>query len=126
MSESNAVRRWELRILSSIKKEAKSEKKIAKDISLNALTTSQLITGLMAKDYIERILIKGRIRRYPYTEEFAITQEGLVALEELTRRNSPWNLLTESIRQESYELPLKMTMGAVRITYKLAKFILKP
>ncbi len=45
MSESNAVRRWELRILSSIKKEAKSEKKIAKDISLNALTTSQLITA---------------------------------------------------------------------------------
>ncbi len=61
----------------------------------------------MAKDYIERILIKGRIRRYPYTEEFAITQEGLAVLEELTRRNNPWNLLTESIRQESYELPLK-------------------
>ena len=30
MSESDALRRWELRILSSIKKEAKSEKRIAK------------------------------------------------------------------------------------------------
>src|SRR5215469_2732042 len=111
MSETDATRRWELRILSSIKKEAKSEKKIAKDISLNALTTSQLITGLMAKDYIERIMSKGRIRHYSYTERFVITQQGLAVLEEFTRRNSPWNQLTESIRQLSYELPLKMTIG---------------
>jgi DNA-binding MarR family transcriptional regulator len=116
MSESDVLRRWELRILSSIKKEAKSEKKIAKDISLNALTTSQLITGLIAKDYIERIMSKGRIRRYSYTGKFAITQEGLAVLEEVNRWNSPWNQLTESIRQESYELPLKMTIGAVRIS----------
>lgn len=126
MSESDVLRRWELRILSSIKKEAKSEKKIAKDISLNALTTSQLITGLIAKDYIERIMSKGRIRRYSYTGKFAITQEGLAVLAEVNRWNSPWNQLTESIRQESYELPLKMTIGAVRIAYKLAKFILMP
>jgi hypothetical protein len=53
MAESDALSRWELRILSSTRKEAKSEKKIANDIALNVLTTSQLITGLMSKNYIE-------------------------------------------------------------------------
>jgi predicted transcriptional regulator len=121
----DALSRWELRILSSVRKEVKSEKKIAKDVGLNALTTSQLITGLMSKSYIERTVSKGRIGRNSYTEKFAITQEGLTMLEEFTRRNSPWNQLTELLRQESYELPLKMTIGAVRITYRLAKFVLK-
>ena len=116
--------RWELKILGSIRKEVKSEKKIAKDIALNALTTSQLITGLMSKGYIERIVSKGRIRRYSYTEKFAITQEGFTILEEITGR--PWNQLRELLRQESNELPLKMTIGAVMVAYRLAKFVLKP
>ncbi|MGC1932147.1 MAG: hypothetical protein WA667_24505 [Candidatus Nitrosopolaris sp.] len=126
MAESDALSRWELRILSSTRKEAKSEKKIVKDIALNVLTTSQLITGLMSKNYIERTVSKTRIRRYSYTEKFGITQEGLSMLEEFTRRNSPWNQLTDFLRQESDELPLKMTITAVRMTYRLAKFVLKP
>ena len=120
MAENDTLSRWELAILSSIRKELKSEKKIAKHISLNALTTSQLITGLLSRGYIERIVIKNRLRRYSYTEKFVLTQEGLVILEEFTRRNSLWIQL-----QESYELPLKMTIGAVRIGYRLAKFVLK-
>ncbi|MGA8084194.1 MAG: hypothetical protein WB988_20260 [Candidatus Nitrosopolaris sp.] len=112
--------------MSSIRKEAKSEKKIAKDIQLNTLTTSQLITGLISKSYIERTISKARIRRYSYIEKFAVTQEGLSMLEEFTRLNSPLNQLAEFIRQESYELPLKMTIGAVRIAYRLVKFVLKP
>ncbi|MGB6591549.1 MAG: hypothetical protein WA323_21135 [Candidatus Nitrosopolaris sp.] len=126
MAESDTLTRWELRILSSIRKEAKSEKKIAKDIQLNTLTTSQLITGLISKSYIERTISKARIRRYSYIEKFAVTQEGLSMLEEFTRLNSPLNQLAEFIRQESYELPLKMTIGAVRIAYRLVKFVLKP
>jgi predicted transcriptional regulator len=126
MTESDTLTRWELRILSSIRKEAKSEKKIARDIELNALTTSRLITGLMSKSYIERTVSKARLRRYSYTEKFAITQEGLSMLEEFARRSSPRNQLTEILRQESYELPLKMTLNAVRIAYRLAKFVLKP
>lgn len=125
MAENYALSRWELRILNSVRKEVKSEKKIAKDIGLNALTTSQLITGLMFKSYLERTVSKGRIRRYSYTEKFVITQDGLAILEEITRRNNPWNQLTELLRQESYELPLKMTIGAVRIAYRLAKFVLR-
>jgi hypothetical protein len=125
MAENDALSRWELRILSSVRKDVKSEKKIAKDIGLNALTTSQLITGLMSKSYIERTMGKGRIRRHSYTEKFVITQERLSILEEFARRNSPWNQLTELLRQESYELPLKMTIGAVRLAYRLTKFILK-
>ncbi len=126
MIESDTLTRWELRILSSIRKEAKSERKIARDIELNALTTSRLITGLMSKSYIERTVSKARLRRYSYTEKFAITQEGLSMLEEFARRSSPRNQLTEILRQESYELPLKMTLNAVRIAYRLAKFVLKP
>jgi predicted transcriptional regulator len=126
MTESDTLTRWELRILSSIRKEAKSEKKIARDIELNALTTSRLITGLMSKSYIERTVSKARLRRYSYTEKFAITQEGLSMLEEFARRSSPRNQLTEILKQESYDLPLKMTLNAVRIAYRLAKFVLKP
>jgi predicted transcriptional regulator len=125
MAENDALSRWELRILSSVRKDVKSEKKIAKDIALNALTTSQLITGLMSRGYIERTVSKGRIRRHSYTERFAITHEGLSILEEFTRRNIPWNQLTELLKQESYELPLKMTISAVRMAYRLAKFVLK-
>ncbi|NAL78522.1 hypothetical protein [Nitrososphaera sp. AFS] len=125
MSQSDMLRRWELRILSSLKKEVKSEKQIAKHISLNTLTTSQLITGLMMKGYVERILTRGRLRRYSYTERFAITQEGLAALEVFNRWNSPWNQLIELIKLESSELPLKMTIDAMRIASKLVKFVLK-
>jgi hypothetical protein len=46
LAENDSLSRWELRILSSVRKEVKSEKKIAKNIGLNTLTTSQLITGL--------------------------------------------------------------------------------
>ncbi|MDQ6865346.1 MAG: hypothetical protein M3044_16160 [Thermoproteota archaeon] len=126
MVENDSLSRWELRILSSVRKEVKSEKKIAKDIGLNALTTSQLITGLMSKSYVERTVSKGRVGLYSYMEKFAITQEGLIMLEEFTMRNSPWNQLTELLRQESYEIPLKMTIGAIRIAYRLTKFVLKP
>jgi hypothetical protein len=126
MAENDSLSRWELRILSSVRKEVKSEKKIAKDIGLNALTTSQLITGLMSKSYVERTVSKGRVGLYSYMEKFAITQEGLIMLEEFTMRNSPWNQLAELLRQESYELPLKMTIGAIRIAYRLTKFVLKP
>jgi hypothetical protein len=125
MAENYALSRWELRILNSVRKEVKSEKKIVKDIRLNALTTAELITGLMSKSYLERTVSKGRIRRYSYTEKFVITQEGLAILDELTRRNNPWNQLTELLRQDSYELPLKMTIGAVRIVYRFAKFVLR-
>ena len=121
----DALSRWELRILSSVRKEVKSEKKIAKEIGLNALTTSQLITGLMSKSYIERTVSRGRIILHSYTEKFAITQEGLSIFEEFSRRNTPWDQLTEFLGRESYELPLKMTIGAVRIAYRLTKFVLK-
>jgi DNA-binding MarR family transcriptional regulator len=126
MAESDRLTQWELRILSSISKEAKSEKKIAKDIQLNTFTTSQMITGLISKGYIERTMNKAKIRRYLYIEKFAVTHEGLSMLEEFTRRNSPWNKVTEFIGQESYDLPLKMTISAVRIAYRLVKFVLKP
>jgi DNA-binding MarR family transcriptional regulator len=126
MAGSDRMTQWEIRILSSIRKEAKSEKKIAKDIQLNTLTTSQMITGLISKGYIERTMNKAKIRRYLYIEKFAVTHEGLSILEEFTRRNSPWNKVTEFIGQESYDFPLKMTIGAVRIAYRLVKFVLKP
>jgi DNA-binding MarR family transcriptional regulator len=126
MADSDTLTQWELRILISIRKEAKSEKKIAKDIQLNTFTTSQMITGLISKGYIERTMNKAKIRRYSYIEKFAVTHEGLSMLEEFTRRNSPWNKVTEFIGQESYDLPLKMAISAVRIAYRLVKFVLKP
>jgi predicted transcriptional regulator len=125
MAEDYALNRWEVRILNSVRKEVKSEKKIAKDIGLNTLTTAQLITDLMSKSYLERTVSRGRIRRYSYKEKFVITHDGLAILEEYNRKNNPWNQLTELLRQESYELPLKMTIGAVRMAYRFAKFVLR-
>jgi hypothetical protein len=77
----------------------------------------------MTKGYVETILTRGRIRRYSYTERFAITQEGLAVLEQFNRWNSPW--LIELIKQESSELALKMTIDAMKIASKLIKFVLK-
>jgi len=125
MADSDTLTRWELRILNSIRKEAKSEKRIAKDIQLNTFTTSQMITGLISKGYIERTMNKAKIRRYLYIEKFAVTHEGLSMLEEFTSLNSPWNKVAEFIGEESFDLPLKMTIGAVRMAYRLVKFVLK-
>ena len=125
MADSDTLTRWELRILNSIRKEAKSEKRIAKDIQLNTFTTSQMITGLISKGYIERTMNKAKIRRYLYIEKFAVTHEGLSMLEEFTILNSPWNKVADFIGEESFDLPLKITIGAVRIAYRLVKFVLK-
>jgi len=125
MADSDTLTRWELRILNSIRKEAKSEKRIAKDIQLNTFTTSQMITGLISKGYIERTMNKAKIRRYLYIEKFAVTHEGLSMLEEFTRLSSPWNKVAEFMGEESFDLPLKMTIGALRIAYRLVKFVLK-
>lgn len=114
MAQNDVLSRWELKILASVREEIRSEKNIAKDITLNVLITSQLITGLMSRGYLERIVYKNRIRRYSYTEKFAITQEGLAVLEEFNRRNSPWNQLTELIRQEpSLSLASRLALFSV-------------
>ena len=62
---------------------------------------------------------------FPRRLKTILTQEGLSILEEFATRNTPWDQLTEFLGRESYELPLKMTIVAVRIAYRLTKFVLK-
>ena len=92
--------RWEVDILRSVKTEAKSEKKIANDIRLEVSTTSRLITDLMMKGYLERRMKKHRISTSssPYIELFAITPEGLAAIEDIgDARGSFWDQIMRII-----------------------------
>ena len=83
-----ALSHWEIKILKSITKEAKGERKVAKDIGLDVSTTSQLITRLMLNGFVDKINKQRRMRPSSYIEQFATTPEGLVELEVINRRSS--------------------------------------
>lgn len=135
-TENVALSHWEIKILKSITKETKSEKKIAKDIGLDVSTTSQLITRLMLNGFVDKINKQRRMRPSSYIEQFATTPEGLVELEDINRRSSStfeqvMNLLKERGEEIFFsysrrnDLPVKIPLHILKITYKFAKFILK-
>jgi predicted transcriptional regulator len=123
--------KWEIHILKSIKSKTKTEKQISKQVGLNILVVSQLITDLMLKGYVERT--RNRRMLFSSKECFSATIEGLAALEKAGVDNSPWNQIMFTLKESgertvlglSNELPIKLTLGAIKTTYRLAKFILK-
>ena len=74
-------------ILECIKKEPKLEKKISKQVGIDTLIISPIITDLMFKSYIERIHRKRML--FSSKEYFYITMEGLIALEEAKSNDRP-------------------------------------
>jgi predicted transcriptional regulator len=131
-----ALSHWEIKILKSITKEAKGERKIAKDVGLDVSTTSQLITRLMLNGFVDKINKQRRMRPFSYIEQFATTPEGLVELEDINRRSSNtfeqvMNLLKERGEEIFFsytrrnDLPVKIPLHILKITYKFAKFLLK-
>jgi DNA-binding MarR family transcriptional regulator len=110
-----------------------SEKKIAKEISLDITIVSRLITDLMLQGYIERL--RKRKMYFSSKEYFLATIEGLMALE-ASRRNYTgfWNHLISILKEESEKtmlelssksLILRLTFKTLRVTYALAKSITK-
>lgn len=125
-----SLNRWEIQILKCIKIKSKTEKKIAKEVELDFSVVSPLITNLMLQGYVERT--RRRRMHFSSREYFSTTIEGVTALEEATRgaSNVFWNQIALILKDHgervliewsNKSLPFKITLGAVKATYRLAK-----
>ena len=125
--------RWEAQILKCIKSKAMTEKRIAKEVTLDIAIVSHIITDLMLRGYVERV--RKRRMYFSSREYFSATLDGLSALE-ASRRNYDgfWNQLMSMVKDESEKmlvefssksLGLRLTFKVLRGTYALAKSIVK-
>jgi DNA-binding MarR family transcriptional regulator len=125
-----SLNRWEIQILRCIKIKSKTEKKIAKEVELDFSVVSLLITNLMLQGYVERT--RRRRMHFSSREYFSTTIEGVTALEEATRgtTNIFWNQIASILKDHgervliewsNKSLPFKITLGAVKATYRLVK-----
>ena len=129
-----ALSRWEIQILKCIKSKPLTEKKIAKELSLDISVISPLITDLMLRGFVERT--RRRRMYFSSREYFAATIEGLSALEANRHKNGSilWNQLISMLKDNSERmllefsnksLPFKVALGVIKTTYTIAKLILK-
>jgi DNA-binding MarR family transcriptional regulator len=128
-----SLSRWEAQILKCIKSKATTEKRIAKEVTLDIAIVSPIITDLMLRGYIERV--RKRRMYFSSREYFSATLEGLSALE-ASQRNCKgfWNQLMSMVKDESEKmllefcsksLGLRLTFKVLKGTYALAKSIVK-
>jgi DNA-binding MarR family transcriptional regulator len=126
--ESPALSHLEMGILESVRGGSRHEKAIVKDVRLAEPIVAEVITDLMFKGYIER-----RRRRWMLffsREYFSITFEGLAALEAATRSDLDRIMeILKEIGQQMVDAILEemppLASGAIKATYRAAKFILK-
>jgi DNA-binding MarR family transcriptional regulator len=124
-----SLSKLEMSILECIKKEPKLEKKISKQVGIDTLIISPIITDLMFKSYIERIHRKRML--FSSKEYFYITMEGLVALEEAKSNDSPWNqlisIIKETVERKLFELSngLPLTVTAIKAVYRVLKYLFR-
>lgn len=124
---------WEAQILKCIKSKALTEKRIAKEVTLDIVIVSHIITDLMLRGYVERV--RKRRMYFSSREYFSATLDGLSALEASRRNyNGFWNQLMSMVKDESEKmllefssrsLGLRLTFKVLRGTYALAKSIVK-
>jgi DNA-binding MarR family transcriptional regulator len=125
--------RWEVQILKCIKIKAMTEKKIAKEVSLDITMVSHIITDLMLQGYIQRV--RKRKMYFSSREYFSATIEGVMALEaSRSNYNGFWSQLVSMLKDESEKmmldfsgksLILRLTFKTLRATYALSKSVLK-
>jgi predicted transcriptional regulator len=130
--QSSLLLRLEYQVLKSIKVKSKTEKKIARQLGVNVSIISQVITGLMLKGLVERTRER---RMLFYSEYFSTTIDGLLALEASSATFMyPWSrvlLLCRDIANrmliplEGQSLAVRLGIGAVKTTYRLAKMTFK-
>ena len=124
-----SLSKLEMSILECIKKEPKLEKKISKQVGIDNLIISPIITDLMFKSYIERIHRKRML--FSSKEYFYITIEGLTALEEAKNNDAPWNqlisIIKETIERKLFELSndLPLTTTAIKAIYRVLKYLFR-
>jgi DNA-binding MarR family transcriptional regulator len=134
-----SLTKWEMQLLKCIKTKGMTEKKIAKQISLNGSVVSELITNLMLLGFVERF--RKRRMHFSSREYFIATIDGIEALEaaKRSRRSNNGNnifwaeitsLLKANIERTLLEfseqsLAFRLTFGAAKSSYRIAKFILK-
>ena len=124
---------WEAQILKCIKSKALTEKRIAKEVTLDIVIVSHIITDLMLRGYVERV--RKRRMYFSSREYFSATLDGLSALEASRRNyNGFWNQLMSMVKDESEKMllefssrsvGLRLTFKVLRGTYALAKSIAK-
>ena len=124
---------WEAQILKCIKSKALTEKRIAKEVRLDIVIVSHIITDLMLRGYVERV--RKRRMYFSSRDYFSATLDGLSALEASRRNyNGFWNQLMSMVKDESEKmllefssrsLGLRLTFKVLRGTYALAKSIVK-
>src|SRR5918912_2060996 len=91
--------RWEAQILRCIKSKAMTEKRIAKEVTLDIALVSHLITDLMLRGYVQRI--RKRRMYFCSREYFSATLDGLAALEVFSRNKTGcWNQLISTVKDE--------------------------
>ena len=110
-----------------------TEKRIAKEVTLDIAIVSHIITDLMLRSYVERV--RKRRMYFSSREYFSATLDGLSALEASRRNyNGFWNQLMSMVKDESEKmllefssksLSLRLTFKVLRGTYALAKSIVK-
>jgi predicted transcriptional regulator len=125
--------RWDVQILKCIKIKAMTEKKIAKEVSLDITMVSHIITDLMLQGYIQRV--RKRKMYFSSREYFSATIEGVMALEaSRSNYNGFWSQLVSMLKDESEKmmldfsgksLILRLTFKTLRATYALSKSVLK-
>ena len=130
--QSSLLLRLEYQVLKSIKVKSKTEKKIARQLGVNFSIISQVITGLMLKGFVERTRER---RMLFYSEYFSTTIDGLLALEAYSATIiHPWSRVLLLCRDfanrmliplASQSLAVRLGIGAVKTTYRLAKFTFK-
>ena len=117
----------EIQILSCLKEQSRTEKRIAKMMKLDTLIVSPLVTELMLKGYVETIR---RRRLIFFSREYCIiTAEGLDALEQA--RNLFENIVglireraVETIDNIAAESPLlKLAVMSAKAAYKTVKVL---
>jgi predicted transcriptional regulator len=131
--QSSLLQRLEYQVLRSIKVKAKTEKTIARQLGINVSIISQIITNLMLKGFVERT--RQRRMLFYSAEYFSTTIEGLLVFEANTTGSIlPWSWLPTVwkdfanrllIHFATESLAFRIGIGAVKTTYRLAKFTLK-
>jgi len=122
-----------MKILKCIKSKAKTEKKIAKEVTLNMSVVSPIITDLMLRGFVQRTR---RAKMYVSSREyFSATIDGVTALEATRRGNGVfWNQLTALLYDNiermisdlsEKSLTFRIILGSFKTSYKIGKFILK-
>lgn len=122
-----ALDRWQMRVLEELKAGSLQEKSIAKRIRLDGQFVAEIVTNLMFKGHIERSVRRQLL--FFHREYFAITPEGLAALES---SKGDLSRIVEIIKAKGQavangileELPPIATV-TIKATWRAAKFILK-